>query len=99
MKLSQEKKVYTAAARIPSGRVATYGQLARLLRRPGLARFVGRTLSKNRNPKIPCHRVVRSDGSVGGFNRGTKKKIAMLRGEGVVIKNGKINLSVFQASF
>ena len=43
-------------------------------------------------PKVPCHRVIKSDGSIGGFAHGTKKKAEMLRKEGIKITNGKIDL-------
>jgi O6-methylguanine-DNA--protein-cysteine methyltransferase len=47
-------------------------------------RAVGNILNKNYDPKIPCHRVVRSDGKTGGYNRGDKKKIELLKKEGVI---------------
>jgi O-6-methylguanine DNA methyltransferase len=70
--------------------VATYGQIARAIGRPGGSRAVGNALNRNRSSKIPCHRVVRSDGSVGGFALGTKAKIRLLEKEGVRIRSGKV---------
>jgi len=50
---------------------------------------VGNILKKNRNKKIPCHRVVYSDGKIGGYYQGAKKKTLLLQKEGIKIKNGK----------
>ena len=87
-----EKKVYSACAKIPKGKVSTYAQIARAIGKPGGARAVGNALNKNPYPKdnVPCHRVVRSDGSVGGYAHGTKAKIAILKKEGVKIENGRV---------
>jgi O-6-methylguanine DNA methyltransferase len=63
--------------------------VAELTGRPRAWRAVGNILNKNRDLKIPCHRVIRSDGKIGGYNRGIKKKIALLKKEGVKIKNKK----------
>ncbi len=76
--------------RIPKGKVMTYKILAKLAGYPEAYRAAGNALNKNRNPKIPCHRIIKSDGKVGGYSRGTKKKIASLKKEGLIIKNGKI---------
>lgn len=85
------KAVWEATRKIPKGKVATYGILARKIGRPKSARAVGNALHKNPYaPAVPCHRVVRSDGSVGGFASGSKKKIAILAKEGIKIQNGKI---------
>lgn len=85
-------KVYSLCKRVPKGRVSTYGGIARVLGGDSvMPRAVGNALNKNPfAPKIPCHRVVKSDGSVGGFALGTKKKIDLLRKEGIEIKNKKI---------
>lgn len=84
------ERVLIITAKIPYGRVSTYGEIARVLGGRGY-RAVGRALNKNKTPiKIPCHRVVKSDGSVGGYSRGIKKKIKLLEKEGVVVKNEKI---------
>lgn len=63
----------------------TYKQVARLAGRPGAYRAVGNILNKNINPEIPCHRVIRSDGKIGGYNRGVDKKAFLLKKEGVKI--------------
>lgn len=62
----------------------TYKEVAREAGRPRAFRAVGNILNTNYDPKIPCHRVVRSDGKVGGYNRGARRKQKLLREEGVV---------------
>lgn len=84
------EKVYGIVKKIPRGKVMTYRAVANLARCPWAFRAVGNILNKNTNPAIPCHRVVKSDGSVGGYQRGQKKKIALLRKEGVMIYHGKV---------
>ena len=64
------KKVYAIVAAIPKGKTMTYKQVAAKAGNSGAARAVGTLMSHNYNPKIPCHRVVRSDGKVGNYNRG-----------------------------
>jgi methylated-DNA-[protein]-cysteine S-methyltransferase len=81
------KKVYDVVAKIPKGKVLTYKEVAKLVDRPRDWRAVGNILNKNKNPKIPCHRVIRSDGKIGGYNKGLQKKAYLLRKEGVVIRN------------
>ncbi len=61
----------------------TYGQVAKLAGNPGAARAVGNILNKNYDPAIPCHRVIRADGKIGGYNRGEKQKIKLLQREKV----------------
>ena len=81
--------------KIPKGRVTTYGLIARKLRTKAY-RAVGNACRKNPYaPRVPCHRVVRSDGTVGGFGGRTsgktvEKKIKLLSEEGVEVRNGKI---------
>ena len=77
------EKVYTVVKRIPKGTVLTYKQVATRAGKPKAYRAVGNILNKNFNPEIPCHRVVRSDGTVGGYNRGSVSKQHILRAEGV----------------
>jgi len=90
-------KVYKVAAKIPKGKVATYGQLARLAGSPRAARAVGMCMKENPDKKIvPCHRVVASDGSLTGYNfgKGIPTKKAMLKKEGVVFKGEKVDLKI-----
>ena len=77
--------VYKATKRITEGRVTTYAAIAKAIGRPLAGRAVGNALNKNHFRPVPCHRVIRSDGLVGGFARGTKEKIKILRREGVKI--------------
>ncbi len=77
-----QEKVFAVVAKIPRGQVLTYQEVARRAGRPKAYRAVGNILNKNYNPKIPCHRVVRSDGKPGGYNRGTRKKLLTLKKEG-----------------
>jgi methylated-DNA-[protein]-cysteine S-methyltransferase len=86
------KKVYFLTKKIPKGRVTIYGEIARVLgSKKKYSRAVGRILNKNMNPEVPCHRVVYSNGNVGGFRGGVKKKIEILKGERIKInKEGKI---------
>ena len=79
-------KVYAVVAKIPKGKVLTYGQVAKAAGKPGAARAVGMFMAHNYNPKIPCHRVVRSDGTIGNYNRGGKiRKAELLREEVFVV--------------
>ena len=76
--------VYAALLKIPQGNVVTYGDIARLIGRPGASRAVGRILNRNPNPvQVPCHRVVMSDGTLGGYAFGKYKKKELLKMEGV----------------
>ena len=63
-----KEKVLEIVRRIPKGRVLTYKQVAELAGTPKAWRAVGNILNKNKNPEIPCHRVIRSDGKIGGYN-------------------------------
>jgi len=81
--------VYDLLLKIPAGKVSTYGDLARALGNPSASRAVGRILGENPNPiKVPCHRVVMSNGRVGGYAYGTAKKRQLLENEGVSFTNG-----------
>ncbi len=80
--------IYKFLKKIPKGRITTYKLLGDAV---GLhPRVVGSLLRKNFDKKVPCHRVVCSDGNIGGYNRGIKQKIKILESEGIKIKNGKI---------
>lgn len=76
------KKVHEVVKKIPRGQVLTYGQVASKAGNPKAARAVGNILNKNYNPQIPCHRVIRADGHLGGYNRGPKLKEKILKQEG-----------------
>lgn len=78
--------VLKITAKIPRGKVLTYRQVAELTGQPRAWRAVGNILGKNFNPKIPCHRVIRADGKLGGYNRGIENKIKKLIQEGIVFK-------------
>jgi len=78
------EKVQLVVSRIPYGKTLTYAEVARRTGNPRAYRAVGNILNKNYDPKIPCHRVVRSDGKLGGYNRGAKKKREILRREGAI---------------
>lgn len=83
-------KVYKLTKKIPKGKVSTYKIIAEKLGTKAY-RAVGNALNKNPYaPKVPCHRVIKSDGSVGGFAKGTNAKIKLLKKEGIEIKNNKI---------
>ena len=82
-------------AQIPSGTVATYGQVAELAGFPGRARLVGRTLAET-DIDVPWHRIIRSDGKIASRLFGADKQVELLRMEGVLVKNGKVDLKTFQ---
>ena len=77
------ERVADVVRRILKGSVLTYADVARRAGNPRAFRAVGNILNKNRDPGVPCHRVVRSDGSVGGYAWGARKKAERLRREGV----------------
>ncbi len=79
------RKVFDVVKKIPKGQVMTYAGVAKKAGMPGASRAVGTALSKNFDPKIPCHRVIRSDGKLGQYNRGgPSAKRAILKKEGVL---------------
>ena len=78
-------KVFKIVKHIPKGSVLSYGAVARLAGSPNAYRSVGNILNKNYNPEIPCHRIVRSDGKLGGYNSGAGKKRHLLRKEKAIL--------------
>ena len=76
-----KEKIFEVVKKIPKGKTATYKEVAVLAGRPKAWRAVGNILNKNFNLEIPCHRVIRSGGKIGGYNRGTTKKKSLLDSE------------------
>lgn len=84
------EKCYQLLKKVPKGKVTTYKEIALALNCKAY-RAVGNAMNKNPNaPKVPCHRVVSTDGSLRGYAFGLKKKAEILKKEGLLIKNGKI---------
>ena len=81
-------KVWSYLRKIPRGSVKTYSQVAKAIGKPSAVRAVANAIGKNPYaPKIPCHRVIRSDGSLGGYSGkgGLKTKRFLLRKEGITL--------------
>lgn len=84
-----EKDVYTAALGIPEGEVRSYKWIAEKIGKPKAYRAVGNALNRNPYaPAVPCHRVIKSDGSIGGFAGGPEAKRRLLKSEGVDSRPG-----------
>lgn len=85
MKENFSDKVCDVVRNIPKGTTMTYAEVATKAGNPKAARAVANVMAANYDPAVPCHRVIRSDGSLGGYNRGgTDKKRAILQSEGVL---------------
>jgi len=82
---SFKEKVLNIVSKIPKGKTLSYKQVAEMVDSPKAYRAVGSILKQNYDPKIPCHRVIKSNGEAGGYNRGVEQKIKILRGEGAVL--------------
>ena len=86
-----QSQCYEALKKIPPGKVISYSGLARMIGRPSAHRAVGSAMNKNPfSPKVPCHRVVKSNGDLGGFADDINLKIKRLQEEGVEVANNKI---------
>jgi methylated-DNA-[protein]-cysteine S-methyltransferase len=105
-----QRGILRILAEVPKGKVTTYGDLAKELAKrnprwsPFASRAVGTTMKNNPcGPQIPCHRVIKSDGTIGNFRGGTQgaveEKIRMLKEEGVVVLAGKIELEKYRYKF
>ncbi|MEK6843918.1 MAG: MGMT family protein [Nanoarchaeota archaeon] len=93
------KRCYEFLRKVPKGKVTTYKEIAFALNTKAY-RAVGSAMRKNQHtPTIPCHRVIKSDGNVGMYSGGIKKKIELLEKEGVKIVEGKIDLSKYIFKF
>ncbi len=86
--------IFSIVSKIPKGKVATYKQIAGM---SGIhPRAVARILCSNEKlVEIPCHRIIMSDGKIGGYKGGVKRKIELLEAEGVEIRAGKVDLKRF----
>ena len=94
-----QEKVYKICKKVPKGKVITYKEIARALGTKAY-RAVGTALNKNLYaPEVPCHRVINSNGKIGGFASGVSKKIKLLKKEGVEIKGKRIELKNFLFRF
>jgi O-6-methylguanine DNA methyltransferase len=80
------EKIRAIVRKIPKGKTMTYGEVAKNAGYPGAARAVGGIMKENYDPTVPCHRVIRSDGKIGEYNRGgPAAKLALLRAEGAIL--------------
>jgi methylated-DNA-[protein]-cysteine S-methyltransferase len=93
-------RVLELVSKIPRGKVTTYKEIARALGSPNACRAVGNALARNPRPlKIPCHRVMRSDGKIGGYRFGSGRKARLLAKEGIKIEGEKVNLKKYIFKF
>ena len=84
------KRCYQKLALIPKGMISTYAEIAKSLD-SNAYRAVGNAMAKNPHPvAVPCHRIIKSDGTLGGYALGASKKIQLLKKEGIKIKNNKV---------
>jgi len=89
---SAADRIFAAIRAVPAGEVAGYGEIARRAGLPGRARLVARLLSENADPKLPWHRVLRSDGRIAfpQDHAAFAEQAQRLRAEGVEVRNGKV---------
>jgi O-6-methylguanine DNA methyltransferase len=83
-------RVLFVVRRIPPGRVATYGDVARLAGRPRAYRAVGNIMRGCRRPDVPCHRVIAAGGRLGGYGGQEALKRALLGAEGVTVSGSRV---------
>jgi O-6-methylguanine DNA methyltransferase len=84
------RRVLSVVRRIPPGRVASYGEVARLAGRPRAARAVGNIMRGCRRPDVPCHRVIAAGGRLGGYGGNELLKRSLLVAEGVVVSGARV---------
>ena len=97
---SAAQRILAAIRAVPRGQVAGYGHIARRAGLPGRARLVARILSGNGDPKLPWHRILRSDGRI-AFPEGSagwREQVQRLRAEGVVVERGRVRMPAADAS-
>ncbi|MGE4554743.1 MAG: MGMT family protein [Candidatus Paceibacterota bacterium] len=95
-KITFKERVLKIVKKIKKGKVLTYKQVAQLAGSKNAWRAVGNILKNNKDKNIPCHRVIRSDGTLGGYNQGVEKKKELLLKEGVL---QKLNLKKTKKEF
>lgn len=90
--MSAAEKILAAIRAVPRGQVAGYGEIARRAGLPGRARMVARILSVNEDPKLPWHRILRSDGRIAfpPDHAQFDEQQQRLRAEGVLVRNGRV---------
>lgn len=89
--MNLDEKIYKKLLEVPKGKITTYGELAKAVGFTNGQRAVGKIMNKNPYPVIiPCHRVVKSNGHIGGYAYGEEIKKNMLKKEGIKIKDDKI---------
>ena len=84
------RRVLMAVSRIPPGRVATYGDVARLAGKPRASRAVGNLMRAAEMPGLPYHRVIAANGRLGGYGANPQLKASLLAAEGIVVRRGRI---------
>jgi O-6-methylguanine DNA methyltransferase len=84
------RRVLAVVRRIPPGRVATYGDVARLAGRPRACRAVGNIMRGCTRPDVPCHRVIAAGGRLGGYGGNETLKRALLVAEGITVAGGRV---------
>ena len=85
----KDQEVYDLLLAIPRGMVSTYGDIANALGHPHAARLIGNILKRNSNPiHVPCHRIVKSNGMLGGYVYGISMKKQLLKQEGIKFQDG-----------
>jgi O-6-methylguanine DNA methyltransferase len=83
-------RVLSVVRRIPPGRVATYGDVARRAGRPRASRAVGNIMRSCRRPDVPCHRVIAAGGRIGGYGGRETMKRALLSAEGITVSGSRV---------
>ena len=98
MKENTFQKIYRVVGEIPRGRVASYGQVAALAGNRRWARVVGYALNVNKDPSLPCHRVVTREGKVSDafLENGVNRQVELLEKEGVSCRNGIVDMEMYQ---
>lgn len=84
MRTSFAERVRAVVRAIPKGKTMSYGHVAAAAGSPGAARAVGTVMANNRDMTVPCHRVIKADGSPGGYNGLRGEKERLLRQEGAL---------------